>query len=88
MPGTFTSIQLHLVFSKSSGWIRKTFPAMKAFKWQDGSGAFSVSPSMSDAAKSYIGGQKQQHRNREFKAELIALLDAHAMEYDERWLWD
>jgi hypothetical protein len=31
---------------------------------------------------------KSHHRERDFKTELIGLLDKHDVEYDERYLWD
>lgn len=35
----------------------------------------------------YIETQEEHHRRKPFQEELIALLNAHGIEYDERYLW-
>ena len=49
------------VKSNSSGWIHKEFPNLKAFKWQDGYGAFAVSYSGIDDVKKYLANQQEHH---------------------------
>jgi hypothetical protein len=34
------------------------------------------------------GGQPEHHRKRDFKEELVALLRAHGVEFDGRYLFD
>jgi putative transposase len=46
-----------------------------SFQWQEGYGAFSVSPSMLATVQKYIRSQKEHHRRRSFEEELRALLD-------------
>ncbi len=75
------------VKSNSSGWIHETFPEMRDFRWQDGYAAFSVSPSILPKVKQYIRSQGEHHKQQTFEEELIALLDKHGVEYDERYLW-
>jgi hypothetical protein len=58
------------------------------FGWQDGFAAFTVSKSQIEAVRQYIRDQKSHHRERDFKTELIGLLDKHDVECDERYLWD
>jgi len=36
----------------------------------------------------YIENQKEHHRRVDFKEEFIALLKAHGIEFDERYLWE
>ena len=35
----------------------------------------------------YIAAQEAHHRKLTFQAEFLALLKAHEIEYDERYLW-
>ena len=71
----------------SSGWIHKTFPKAVQFGWQAGYGAFTVSPSQIEKARCYITEQEEHHKRRSFEDEFMALLQAHGIEYDERYLW-
>ena len=75
------------VKANSSGWIHRTFPKMRAFAWQVGYGAFTVSASQVEKARRYITNQEKHHRRRGFKEEYIALLKAHEIEFDEEELW-
>jgi len=79
---------LRAIKANSSGWIHNTFPESSDFAWQAGYGAFSVSESQVEKVRGYIRRQKEHHRHRSFKEEFVALLDAHGIEYDERYLWD
>ena len=56
------------------------------FSWQEGYGAFSVSPSQAPAIKKYIGNQEQHHRNRSFETEFTTLLRKCGIEFDERYV--
>ena len=57
------------------------------FSWQEGYGAFSVSPSPVPVVKKYIQNQEQHHRKRDFEQEFIALLRNCGIEYDERYVF-
>jgi putative transposase len=46
-----------------------------AFQWQEGYGAFSVSPSLVDAVQRYIRNQEEHHRKRSFEEEFRLLLE-------------
>ncbi len=74
--------------SRSTVWVHDTFPDHPQFKWQEGYGVFSVSPSNKERVERYILNQEQHHAGRDFKRELIELLRAHGVEYDERYMWD
>jgi putative transposase len=61
---------------------------LKNFYWQDGYGAFSVSPTKVDDVISYIANQKAHHSKRTFKDEFRGLLKKYKVDYDERYVWD
>ena len=73
--------------SNSSKWIHETFPDQRLFGWQEGYGAFSIGVSGVDETIAYIRNQKEHHRSRSFKEELIAFLDRHGIEYED-WMLD
>ena len=66
--------------SNSSKWMRTK---KKAFAWQEGYGAFSVSQSGLDEVKEYIQNQAEHHKKRDFKEEFFALLRLHGHEPDQ-----
>ena len=78
---------LRSIKANSSGWIHDTFPKLRAFHWQDGYGALTVSKSQMETVRRYIARQEAHHRKLTFQAEFLALLKAHEIEYDERYLW-
>jgi len=57
------------------------------FSWQEGYGAFSVSPSQLPAVKRYIQSQEKHHRRRNFEEEFVALLRNCGIEYDETFVF-
>jgi REP element-mobilizing transposase RayT len=79
---------MRIVKAKSSKWIHTTFPELAAFAWQDGYAAFSVSTSQEEAVKRYIAGQAEHHKSEDFGSELMRLLRAHGVEFDERYVLD
>ena len=58
------------------------------FRWQDGFGAFTVSPSQKDAVAKYIRNQMEHHRKLTFKEEYLCFLKKHEVEFDERYVFD
>ena len=79
---------MRVIKSNSSGWIHETFPDQRAFGWQDGYGAFTVSKSGLADVERYIAGQEEHHRRVSFKEEFVEFLRRNEIEYDERYLWD
>lgn len=79
---------MQLIKGGSSKWIHDTFPEQKAFEWQEGYGAFSISISEKARTINYINNQAEHHKKVDFKKEFIAFLDAHEMEYDIRYVFD
>jgi REP element-mobilizing transposase RayT len=74
--------------ANSSKWANEKHPRARKFGWQDGYAAFSVSESQAPRVRKYILNQEEHHRSQDYKAELLALLKKHRVEYDERYLWD
>ena len=72
----------------SSGWIHKSVPSQKAFAWQIGYGAFSVSHSNLAEVEKYIANQEEHHRQVSFQEEFLAFLKKHEIQYDESYLWE
>jgi REP element-mobilizing transposase RayT len=71
----------------SSGWVHREFPAATEFGWQLGYAAFTVSESQVDHVRRYIRNQKEHHAKVTFQEELISLLRAHGVEFNEQYLW-
>jgi REP element-mobilizing transposase RayT len=72
----------------SSKWLKTRGPAMRNFHWQNGYGAFSVSPSSEARVRAYITGQEAHHRRVTFQEEFRAFLRRHGVAFDERYVWD
>jgi len=87
-PDESVSDLLRTVKARSSKWVHDTFPALGAFAWQEGYSAFSVSKSQEQAVRNYIAGQAEHHKKDDFKSELLRLLCAHGIEFDERYVFD
>ena len=69
----------------SSKWIKTIDEKYRNFAWQDGYGAFSVSPSLLDKTMNYIKNQEEHHKKRAFQEEYKMFLDAYGVEYDEKY---
>jgi len=57
------------------------------FSWQQGYGAFSVSPSQVPTVKKYIQNQEQHHRKQSFEEEFTILLRNCGIAYHERFVF-
>lgn len=79
---------MRVLKTNSSRWTHEQFPQSWIFAWQTGYGAFSVSKSSFADVRDYIANQEEHHRRQTFQEEFIALLKRHALEYDERYLWE
>ncbi len=73
---------------ESSKWIKTRDGVPSTFRWQEGYGAFSISPSHVDALREYIANQETHHRRETFQDEYRRLLDKYGIEFDERYVWD
>ncbi len=66
----------------SHGWCCERFAG---FKWQEGYGAFSVSPLDVSKIAAYIANQEEHHRRVSSADELRAIMAEHEIEYDDRF---
>ncbi|MGI8981457.1 MAG: IS200/IS605 family transposase [Pirellulaceae bacterium] len=73
--------------ANSSRWIHENAPQCRSFEWQEGYAAFTVSKSVEPSVAAYIQNQGETHRQRQFKEELVELLEKHGIKYEERYLW-
>ena len=73
--------------ARASGWMHNVFPELHDFAWQNGYAAFTVSHSLVGKVTGYISHQREHHTKRSFTEEFIALLKAHEIEFDERYLF-
>ncbi len=76
------------VKANTSKQINENRSGILKFRWQDGYGAFTVSPSQSDKIVRYISLQAEHHRTRTFQDEYLLLLRKHGIEYDPKYLWE
>jgi putative transposase len=58
------------------------------FEWQKGYGAFSVSYSQVSVVQRYVRTQEEHHSKRNFEEELIAILNAHEIPFEHRYLFE
>jgi len=79
---------LRLIKSNSSKWAGERRDLIRAFAWQTGYSAFTVSKSQVPSVGKYIRNQERHHQRLTFKQELVSLLIKHEIEYDRRFLWD
>ncbi len=70
----------------SSKWMKEE--GSPAFFWQNGYGAFSVSPSNEGQVEAYIARQEEHHKTRTFQDEFRDFLKRHKVEWDEKYVWD
>ena len=72
--------------ANSSKWLHQKDCYYRAFAWQDGYGAFSVSQSVIEKTIEYIKTQEEHHKKADAREELISLLNAYNIEYDDRYI--
>ena len=72
-PDMALSAAVRILKANSSRWLRET---NRMFAWQEGYGAFSVSPSHLERVKQYIANQAAHHRTHSFEQEFLAMLQA------------
>ena len=70
--------------ANSSRWIKQIDAYYAQFCWQDGYGAFSVSPSLLNIAINYIRNQEEHHKKQTFQEEYRSILTAQGIPYDEK----
>ena len=77
---------MRFIKSNSSGWVHDKW--QRAFAWQLGYGAFSVSKSNVPEVLKYIAKQEAHHRRISFRDEFVDFLQKHEIQYDKRYIWN
>ncbi len=72
------------VKANSSRWLSEN---RSGFGWQQGFGAFSVSPSQVQAVQRYIRNQAEHHKKRNFEEEFLLLLKKSGVDYDPKYVF-
>jgi REP element-mobilizing transposase RayT len=76
----------------SSLWIKEAHPELANFLWQNGYGAFSLSPGHVPPVKDYIANQWEHHHSETagvtYQDEFRRLCERYGLEIDERFCWD
>jgi REP element-mobilizing transposase RayT len=83
-----TANLVRILKTASSKWLKAQSPALAEFRWQRGYAVFSVGREGVDRLLRYIDNQEAHHQRRSFKNEYRAVLSAHEVEWDERYVWD
>jgi len=86
-PKLAVSDVLRDVKSDSSEWFHKTY-RRTAFAWQEGYGAFTVSPTEKQRVFRYIENQQEHHRHVGFQEEYVKMLQLAEIEYDPKFVFD
>jgi REP element-mobilizing transposase RayT len=73
---------------ESSKWLKGQLTPPGEFQWQNGYGAFSVSPGHVAALIAYIESQEEHHKAVSFQDEFRRLLRKYGVEWDEQYVWD
>ena len=60
---------MRVIKANSSKWLRRLDSYYESFRWQDGYGAFSVSPSLMKRTTHYILTQAEHHKTKTFHDE-------------------
>jgi REP element-mobilizing transposase RayT len=87
-PDGSVSDLMRTVKARSSKWVHETCPALRDFTWQEGYSVFTVSKSQEGVLKKYIASQAEHHKRDDFRAELLKLLRAHGIEFEEKYVFD
>jgi REP element-mobilizing transposase RayT len=73
---------------ESSKWLKTRSVELSEFHWQDGYGAFSISPGHVPDLRHYIENQEEHHRKESYQDEFRRSLRKYGIEFDERYVWD
>jgi REP element-mobilizing transposase RayT len=87
MPKTMSVSEfVQKIKANSSKWIKTIDEYYETFAWQEGYGAFCVSPSLLKKTIQYIETQEQHHHEVSVRDEFIQFLKENGIEFDERYL--
>ena len=77
---------MRVLKGESSEWVHREL-GVADFEWQEGYGAFTVSPNQIEKVRHYVEHQTEHHRTKTFQEEYVELLKLAGVDYDERYLW-
>ena len=87
MPKTMSVSEfVQKIKANSSKWLKTLDEYYESFAWQEGYGAFCVSPSLLKKTIRYIETQEQHHHEVSVRDEFIQFLKENGIEFDERYL--
>ena len=87
MPKTMSVSEfVQKIKANSSKWIKTIDDYYETFAWQEGYGAFCVSPTLLKKTIRYIETQEQHHHKVSVRDEFIQFLKENGIEFDERYL--
>ena len=69
----------------SSVWVHEVI-GLRKFAWQEGYGAFTVSPTSRPQVRKYIENQAEHHRVKSFREELAEFLEKAGVKYEDQYL--
>jgi REP element-mobilizing transposase RayT len=72
----------------SSKWIKGEYRDLADFHWQQGYGAFSVSPTHIEPLTQYVRNQEEHHKRTSYQDEFRRLCKKYGLVLDERYAWD
>lgn len=79
---------VRIIKTDSSRWIKTIDKYYSNFSWQEGYGAFSVSPTLINKTTKYIQNQSEHHKTRTFREEYKMFLQAYGIQCDEKYIFD
>lgn len=89
MPKTMSVSEfVQVIKANSSKWIKSIDNYYESFSWQEGYGAFCVSPSLLKKTIRYINTQEEHHHKESVRDEFIRFLKVNGIEFDEHYLID
>lgn len=87
MPKTMSVSEfVQKIKANSSRWIKTLGNYYESFAWQEGYGAFCVSPSLLKKTIRYIETQEKHHHEESVRDEFKRFLIENDIEFDERYL--
>lgn len=87
MPKTMSVAEfVQKIKANSSRWIKSIDSYYESFVWQEGYGAFCVSPSLLKKTIRYIETQEEHHNKESVRTEFKRFLKVNGIEFDERYL--
>jgi len=69
----------------TSRWMHEEI-GQDEFAWQEGYSVFSISADARSRVQNYIANQREHHRVKSFREELIEMFDRAGIEYDPKYL--